>query len=1034
MGTSLAGGRYKIISQFGSGSMAYVFRASDNRLETDVIVKVPKPEKITTDDFRDRFRRESQLLVRLFHPHVVKVLDVGEHAELPYVVMQLLSGGTLSDRMKKNSNDLNQMSPESLQSWIREVARALDFCFKQGMVHRDVKPANILFDSDDNAYVGDFGLTKIMHGEHTELNSSGTASGVVLGTPNYLSPEIILGGAYDGRADQYSLGMTVYHAMCGRPPMQGKSATATMINQTQKKLELLSSFRSDIPRDLALAVQKSIEKSPANRFSSCEEFAEAVLDGLRTPSSSSQYPVDPAILNGTPSDHSSSSQSSSRSSVTKKRSPAAARSAATRAPANRSSAMRTAAAKKKQPSSASSSRLASTWLEAPPAAKLPPRKGKVRSASKVRSRQADNSAELDIFGVKVHPWAALAAGVVFCFSAVVYAAYYMTLGETDVAGSYESPVDNQAPAATPKNQQPRKKPAGEKKNQPTQGRVAEGEDDKTLSQSDTGPTRNSPIETRTAFAPANENDTRKPEIVGSLVSKTTVTESPASEPAADLTPHSNLESAFQTTDNPGTPFIVGNATESTTFGPAGCPVFVVGNKVWSVKMQTVVSTLQGEIKNDVPTVLSADGKFLAAASHSFGQQGTDVSVWDTDTGKTLFTAAGDNKRFVDTILLTSKSLLVGDRWSDEFLVWNCEDGKSRKPQKIADAKINSGNVAISNDSQYIAAVVQNQLAVCDSQSGKPLAVMTRYFGNSRSAAANAKAQAVYSSLKSLGFSADNQELAAISTLNGARLLCWNGRGELTIERPIRDNLSMFNNPLQWFPERKAWLVCNNIFDRGSERIVALAETGNHPVNTLGILDDNHLCASLSTAPEELQITEIPWAEIDASLEAMKNKATSLLHPDDSVKVSVIVGDSGAEAIEVREALQKSLKAKLLDNGLLIDEGSTTVFLLRVTNRAQDLSPIIASQIPTASRNREFAEPPSDPQLMLIAELLVQGNSEPIWRANLGNAVALMEARHQKDKALRKSAVDEFETRIETHAFPYFIPQDKELVALPVVIR
>ncbi len=286
IGATLADGRYQIVSQLGKGSMAYVFLVTDNRLETTVVVKIPKPRMLVGDEIRERFRRESQLLVRLAHPHVVKVLDVGEYQHIPYVVMQLLSGGSLTEKIAHESNQSNQMDTKSLKSWVREVSRALDFCAKQGTVHRDVKPANILFDDDDNAYVSDFGLTKIMYGEHTSLNSSETTTGAVPGTPNYVAPEIVLGNSYDGRADQYSLGITIYHALCGRPPMQGNSATATMINQTQKQLRLLSDVRADVPRELALAVRRSLSKDPSKRFESCTEFAEAIVESLRDPGNS----------------------------------------------------------------------------------------------------------------------------------------------------------------------------------------------------------------------------------------------------------------------------------------------------------------------------------------------------------------------------------------------------------------------------------------------------------------------------------------------------------------------------------------------------------------------------------------------------------------------------------------------------------------------------------------------------------------------------------------------------------------------------
>lgn len=280
IGRALAEGRYLLKSQLGVGSMAFVYKAWDQRLETDVVIKIPKPEKIADAGFLQRFSQERQLLVKLSHPHVVRILDIGEEGGLPYVVMQFLSGGDLLQRLKKVQKSGGQLSPDSLIKWIREVGRALDFVAEQGMIHRDVKPANIIFDEHRNPFLSDFGLTKIVCGNHLDTNSDMTAAGFIVGTPNYVAPEIVLGQSYDGRVDQYALGLIVYHMMVGEPPMQGPSSSATMVNQTRRKLPLLSDVRNDIPRSMALAVEKAIAKRQELRFGSSEEFADAVIHSL----------------------------------------------------------------------------------------------------------------------------------------------------------------------------------------------------------------------------------------------------------------------------------------------------------------------------------------------------------------------------------------------------------------------------------------------------------------------------------------------------------------------------------------------------------------------------------------------------------------------------------------------------------------------------------------------------------------------------------------------------------------------------------
>ena len=289
IGASLADDRFKIVARVGTGSMAIVYRAFDHRLETEVVIKVPKKHKLQDAGLRERFRRESRLLVQLQHPHIVSILDVGLHSNVPFVVMQYLSGGCLLDRMQARNGQPAALAVDSIRSWLLEIAKALDFAHQRQVVHRDVKPANILFDETGNAFLSDFGLTKIMYGEPDENAADETAAGFVVGTPNFVAPEIVLGADYDGRADQYSLGITVYNTLIGAPPMLGKTPSATMVNQTRRVLPLISDVRKAIPAATAQALAKAISKKPEERFATCVEFAEAAIAGL----SGSQATVPP---------------------------------------------------------------------------------------------------------------------------------------------------------------------------------------------------------------------------------------------------------------------------------------------------------------------------------------------------------------------------------------------------------------------------------------------------------------------------------------------------------------------------------------------------------------------------------------------------------------------------------------------------------------------------------------------------------------------------------------------------------------------
>lgn len=287
-GQLIADNRYEVRRRLGAGSMGHVFQAWDHRLQTNVVLKVPTLARLEQPEFRERFLRESRFLVRLTHPRIITILDVGEHEGVPYFVMQYVGGGSLESRIHPPGGPSAPLPLPSLKDWLPGVAEALDFMHRQGYVHRDVKPANILYDEHGHAYLSDFGLSKLVG--NGEEQSSMTAAGYVVGTPNYVAPEVVLGQSYDGRADQYSLAMTLYEALTGRCPLEGPTATATMVNQTAAVPPLPSRFNPRVPAALARVVLRGLAKNPDQRFASCSTFAAAVLEGAGLAGSSGARP------------------------------------------------------------------------------------------------------------------------------------------------------------------------------------------------------------------------------------------------------------------------------------------------------------------------------------------------------------------------------------------------------------------------------------------------------------------------------------------------------------------------------------------------------------------------------------------------------------------------------------------------------------------------------------------------------------------------------------------------------------------------
>jgi eukaryotic-like serine/threonine-protein kinase len=296
VGTELADGRYRITARVAEGSMGQVYRAQDRHLESDVVIKFPIAPDGSPDaeGFLSRFHRESRSLVRLSHPHIVKVIDAGQDDGLPYVVMPYLDGGSLKDRLEPGPDgESRPMAPGLLHGWLMDVAQALDFLHGEGHVHRDVKPANILFDRHGNAFLGDFGVIKILGAEEDTWKgkSALTTPGYLLGTPNYVAPELVMGQPCDGRADQYALALTVHESLIGWNFMEGPTPSATMVNQTKIEPPSLGVLIQDVPGRLSEAVLRGLSKDPRDRFESCSSMAREILADVPTPIPGRPLPV-----------------------------------------------------------------------------------------------------------------------------------------------------------------------------------------------------------------------------------------------------------------------------------------------------------------------------------------------------------------------------------------------------------------------------------------------------------------------------------------------------------------------------------------------------------------------------------------------------------------------------------------------------------------------------------------------------------------------------------------------------------------------
>ena len=259
--------RYEIVEILGEGGMAFVYKAKDKQLQRNVAIKTLKPNYVNQEKFVDRFRREAQTAANLNHPNIVQIFDWGIEDE-PYFVMEYIEGNTLTSIITGNKtvglNDILYIGSQ--------VANGLKEAHKHGLVHRDIKPGNIMITPDGKVKVTDFGIVSLQNEE-----SDITKTGAVLGTASYISPEQAQGKPVSFESDLYSLGTVLYELIVGKPPFTGDSPIATATKHLTERPEKLSNYRKDIPKALENAILKLLEKRPSDRFKSAEDLRALLL-------------------------------------------------------------------------------------------------------------------------------------------------------------------------------------------------------------------------------------------------------------------------------------------------------------------------------------------------------------------------------------------------------------------------------------------------------------------------------------------------------------------------------------------------------------------------------------------------------------------------------------------------------------------------------------------------------------------------------------------------------------------------------------
>ncbi|GAB4544442.1 MAG: hypothetical protein OHK0023_01240 [Anaerolineae bacterium] len=261
-------GKYRIISVLGKGGMATVYRAKQEDLNREIALKVIQPNLSDSEEFLQRFQREARMVAQLDHPNIVTIYETGQSDTYLYIAMRLLQGGSLAERIRQKALRLDEILHIATQ-----IGSALDYAHRRSIMHRDLKPLNVLFDSIGNAVLTDFGLAR-----STNSQTMLTQSGVAMGTPFYMAPEQWRGTQIDARADIYAFGVMLYEMLTGKLPFEGDTPSGLMFKHLTEAPAPIYTYRAEYPRAMNTVIQRALAKEPYDRYQSAADLVRDLQD------------------------------------------------------------------------------------------------------------------------------------------------------------------------------------------------------------------------------------------------------------------------------------------------------------------------------------------------------------------------------------------------------------------------------------------------------------------------------------------------------------------------------------------------------------------------------------------------------------------------------------------------------------------------------------------------------------------------------------------------------------------------------------